>query len=107
MFIAGASTKLLFFVCLLLFCCCCYGNLKVSIDLDSFEGLREDWLYVPTVCSSLNKDVIIIIITYNGKKWKVALIAVSLQVFSQMFVEWSSTKHTNFVLIHHFDLLPW
>ena len=32
-------------------------QLKVSIDLDAFDGLGEYWLYIPNVCSSSNKDV--------------------------------------------------
>ena len=50
-------------------------------------------------------------LTYNRKKWKLAIFAVSLQIFrfffTIMFLELSSAIQMNFVQIAEFDWLPW
>ena len=42
-------------------------------------------------------------IGFNGSH----IAGILTQVFLEMFIEESSTKHNNFVQIPHFDLLPW
>ena len=68
------------FLLLLLMYFSCYGNIKFSL---TYNGKSENWHLLPFHCRYFDKS------------------------YSEMFIEWSSTKHIIWDLTSQFDWLSW